>query len=214
MGALTSSGSFQTTEQFSFLKSSDKIDFRSIRPKQPRFIPSEIDNLQNIAPHGLGRRSSTFCNTMSENTRNLVYLPVEGVEGSWCVVQHCGVSTETEICGSEIKLIVSRSKGANWHSEFRYGPFSVTEGDIYETSFETKAKFDYKFSVWLRQFNEPYAALVSDENHFGEELANASWARFSHQWIVSRSEAKTRLVFVIGPIDNVVEFRNIKLKKR
>ena len=129
-------------------------------------------------------------------------------------MQHCDVSTEAEINGSEIQLCVSHSKGANWHSEFRYGPFSVVEGDIYEISFETKSKFDYTFSVWLGQFNEPYQSLVTDENHFGEELASASWTRYSHRWIVSQSEAKSRLVFVIGPIDNLVEFRNIKLNKK
>ncbi|HBR92634.1 MAG TPA: hypothetical protein DEA90_00540 [Opitutae bacterium] len=57
---------------------------------------------------------------MSKKISTLDYLKLEGIEGAWSVVQHCDVSTEAEMNGSEIQLCVSNSKGANWHSEFRY----------------------------------------------------------------------------------------------
>jgi hypothetical protein len=151
---------------------------------------------------------------MSNQTSNIDYLKIEGIAGSWCVVEHCGVSTKAEIKESEIRLSVSNAKGANWHSELRYGPFAVSEGDVYDISFETKAKIDFGFSVWLGQFDNPYAALIADANHFGEEVASSSWTHFNHQWVVAKSEARARLVFVVGPIDNIVEFRDIKLSKR
>ncbi|WFB37586.1 carbohydrate binding domain-containing protein [Kiritimatiellota bacterium B12222] len=150
---------------------------------------------------------------MNEKVSHVKYSEIENLSGAWSIVEHCEVSTQADIKDNEIKLIVSNAKGAHWHSELRYGPFEVEEGEVYALSFETKAKVAYRFSVWLGQFDAPYAALIADENHFGEALADGQWRSFSHEWVVTKREVRARLVFVVGPIDNIVEFRNIRLIK-
>ncbi|MDF3130674.1 hypothetical protein P0Y35_15805 [Kiritimatiellaeota bacterium B1221] len=150
---------------------------------------------------------------MNEKNSKVDYLEIENITGAWSVAEHCGGSTQAKIKDNEIKLMIGNAKGANWHSELRYGPFQVEEGDIYTVSFETKAMVAYRFSVWLGQLDSPYAALIADAHHFGEALADCQWRSFRHEWVVAQSEARARLVFVVGPIDNVVEFRKIRLIK-
>jgi hypothetical protein len=131
---------------------------------------------------------------------------------SWVVVTHAGVEMTSSVAGDTVRLELKDTKGANWHAEFRYAPFSVRAGDTLHLSFSIRAETAFIFSVWLGQLEEPWASLVAAENHFGDKEAGPAWQTFQHVWQVASSEKLARLNFALGRIDTVVEIKDISLK--
>ncbi|PTX97386.1 hypothetical protein DB346_20535 [Verrucomicrobia bacterium LW23] len=100
---------------------------------------------------------------------------------------------------------------ANWHGELTYAPFPVTLGDAIEVSFAARAEKRFTFSVWLGQFNSPWASLVG-ASHFREAWLEPEWKTWTHTWHVETTEPEARLNFVLGQIDTTVEIRDVKLE--
>jgi hypothetical protein len=134
-------------------------------------------------------------------------------ESKWAVLTHRGVVMTPSVENSVLRLEISKTSGANWHGELRYAPFPVVAGDIFTVSFSARAKHPFTFSVWLGQQDSPHKSLVSEENHFGEKMMTSDWKTFTHTWKPVLREETARLNFVLGQIDNVVEIKDIKLKK-
>jgi hypothetical protein len=131
----------------------------------------------------------------------------------WAVITHKGVEMQPTLHDSILRLDITKTVGANWHGELRYAPFPVLVGDIFMVSFSVKAERPFTFSVWLGQQEPPHKSLVSDENHFGEEMMTSEWQTFTHTWKPILAEKAARLNFVFGQIDNIVEIRDVELNK-
>jgi hypothetical protein len=132
-------------------------------------------------------------------------------ESKWAILQHEGVEMRPTLKDGILSLDISKTQGANWHGELRYSPFQVTAGDTFTVSFSARATHPFTFSVWLGQRDSPYASLVTEENHFGEEVMPAEWQTFSHTWHACIDEDCARLNFVLGQIDNTVELQDVIL---
>jgi hypothetical protein len=131
----------------------------------------------------------------------------------WVLITHNGVEMKPTLQDSTLRLDISRTTGANWQGELCYAPFPVLVGEIFTVSFSVKAERPFTFSVWLGQQDPPHKSLVSDENHFGEQMMTSEWKTFTHAWKPVLSEKAARLDFVFGQIDNVVEIRDVELNK-
>ena len=132
-------------------------------------------------------------------------------DSKWVIQSHEGVQIQPKVEDGTMLLTITGTCGANWHAEFKYEPFEVKKGDIFEISFSAKAKTPFDFSVWLGQKNEPFKSLVSEDNHYGETKMPDDWEAFTHTWTAVADEPEARLDFVLGPIDNVVELEDISL---
>ena len=132
-------------------------------------------------------------------------------DSKWVIQSHEGVQIQPKVEDGTMSLTITGTCGANWHAEFKYEPFEVKKGDIFEISFSAKAKTPFDFSVWLGQKNEPFKSLVSEDNHYGETKMPDDWEAFTHTWTAVADEPEARLDFVLGPIDNVVELEDISL---
>lgn len=132
-------------------------------------------------------------------------------DSRWRIVCHKGVTMMPDQQGDGLRLVIAGTSGANWHGEFMFAPFAVTAGATYRLSFSARAEKAFTFSVWLGQMESPHASLVAKENHFGEKRMTSDWQTFTHGWTAGRSEAKARLNFALGQIDNTVELKNVEL---
>ncbi|MAX23363.1 MAG: hypothetical protein CMJ19_02570 [Phycisphaeraceae bacterium] len=132
-------------------------------------------------------------------------------DSNWGLQTHEGVDMQTQVADDTLRLTITGTSGANWHAEFKYEPFAVKKGDVYEISFSAKAKTPFDFSVWLGQKNEPFQSLVTEENHYGQTTMPDDWETFTHIWTVEKDEPEARLDFVLGAIDNVIELEDISL---
>lgn len=132
-------------------------------------------------------------------------------DSQWQIQSHQGVQIQHQVDDGAVTLTITGTSGANWHGEFKYQPFEVKKGDIFEVSFSAKAKTPFKFSVWLGQANDPFTNLVSEDNHYGETMMLDDWECFTHTWTATADEPNARLNFVLGSIDNVVELEDISL---
>ena len=132
-------------------------------------------------------------------------------DSKWQIQGHQGVDIQHQVEDGAVTLTITGTSGVNWHGEFKYQPFEVKKGNIFEVSFSAKAKTPFKFSVWLGQANAPFASLVSEDNHYGETMMLDDWECFTHTWTAIADEPDARLIFVLGPIDNVVEIEDISL---
>jgi hypothetical protein len=132
----------------------------------------------------------------------------------WALITHHGVAMTPSVENAVLRLDISKTSGANWQGALRYSPFPVAVGDIFTVSFSVRAKHPFTFSVWLGQQDSPYKSLVSDKNHFGEEMMTSDWQTFTHTWNPVLNEKTARLNFVLGQIDNSIEIKDIGLKKQ
>jgi hypothetical protein len=132
-------------------------------------------------------------------------------DSRWRIVCHKGVTMMPAKEGDVLRLVIAGTSGANWHGEFMFAPFPVMAGTTYRLSFSARAETPFNFSVWLGQMESPHASLVTKENHFGEKRMTADWQTFTHVWTAARSEARARLNFALGPVDNVVELKAVEL---
>jgi CO dehydrogenase/acetyl-CoA synthase alpha subunit len=132
-------------------------------------------------------------------------------DSKWGLKTHQGVTMQSEVADDTLTLTITGTSGDNWHAEFKYEPFAVKKGDIYEVSFSAKAKTPFEFSVWLGQKNEPFKSLVAQEDHYGQTTMLDDWETFTHTWTVEEDEDQARLNFVLGAVDNVIELEDISL---
>ncbi len=51
--------------------------------------------------------------------------------------------------------------------------------------------------------------LIKDD--FGEKMMTSEWQTFTHTWRPILAEPEARLNFVLGPIDNSVEIKDVSL---
>jgi Carbohydrate binding domain len=135
-------------------------------------------------------------------------------KSKWNILTHQGVKITPTLKDSVLSLDISKALGANWHGELRYSPFPVRTGNIFTVSFSARAKHPLSFSVWLGQQDAPHKSLVPEENHFGEKTLTTKWQAFSHTWHPFLAEEFSRLNFVFGQIDNVVEIKEVKLTQK
>ena len=134
-------------------------------------------------------------------------------ESKWAIQTHEGVEMIPSVKDSVLSLEISRTRGANWHGELRYSPFPVKIGDTFTVCISARAKYSFSFSVWLGQQNAPYQSLVPEDNRFGAPTMTPEWQTFTHSWRPCFDEPESRLNFVLGPIDNTVEIKDVKLSK-
>jgi hypothetical protein len=132
----------------------------------------------------------------------------------WAIITHKGVVMTPSVENAILRLDLTKTSGANWQGALRYSPFPVAAGDTFTVSFSVRARHPFTFSVWLGQQDAPYKSLVSEENHFGEEMMTSEWQTFTHTWKPVLSENAARLNFVLGQIDNSIEIKDITLKKQ
>ncbi|GHB91093.1 carbohydrate binding domain-containing protein [Cerasicoccus arenae] len=149
---------------------------------------------------------------MNEVITDPQFGTLDTVDSLWQIICHEGITITPSVLDSVLKLDVLNTKGANWHGELRYAPFEVNPPQTYIVTFSAKAKVSFLFSVWLGQMNHPWASLTPDSNHFGEQMMTPEWQTFTHTWTPNKQETQARLNFVLGPIDNTIEIKNVSLK--
>lgn len=132
-------------------------------------------------------------------------------DSPWQLKTHEGVQAGAATLGGVLTLTTKWTRSVNWHIELIQGPFAVQAGQRLGIVFEACASPSLRFSVWLGQFREPFASLVSQNNHFGEETMPRTWQPFQHRWLVERDEPEARLVFTLGRVDTTLRLRNPRL---
>lgn len=133
-------------------------------------------------------------------------------DGIWQLKVFEGVHAEASVSKGVVSIPMKWTRGANWHVELIYGPFPVKAGQRYAIGFDACATQAFRFSVWLGQYDDPYAALVADENHFGEDTLRRDWEFYRHAWTVTQDEPRARVDFVLGRVDATVRIRNPRLR--
>lgn len=148
---------------------------------------------------------------MQEMIQDSLFETLGQPQSQWSIKTHQGVQIKPKVDDGTLKLTITETSGDNWHGELLYKPFAVRKGDILELTFSAKAGTPCPISVWLGQANEPYASLVNEEDHFGEQMLLDDWECYTHTFVVQADEPEARLNFVVGAIDNVIEIEDVSL---
>jgi hypothetical protein len=60
--------------------------------------------------------------------------------------------------------------------------------------------------------HSPWASLVTESTHFGDEHITGEWLDFEHHAVIAKDEDQARLNFVLGVIDNMIWMRGVSLR--
>lgn len=148
-------------------------------------------------------------NLMIPPTADLFHEPAS----KWSIQTHHGVVIQPHVEQGIMTLDITGASGANWHGELIYAPIHVQEGDTYEIKFTARARHPFMFSVWLGQLYAPFESLVEEDSHFGQSNMTNQWQTFTHTWNVVKDEDYARLDFVLGQIDNQIQFKSIGINQ-
>ena len=130
-------------------------------------------------------------------------------DSRWEIEAHHGIVMTGQPDDSVMCLQISNAKGANWHGEFRFAPFSVHEGQLATIRFSARAQTPIDFSVWIGMYHSPWSQLVSNATHFKEKHMTDQWTSFEHQSVIVQNEEQARLNFVLGVVDNQIWLKDI-----